>query len=115
MVVYASRVPRRVEIDQILREDQSRPKKQRHTAKRIGERLRAEYGFTGGDTILSQTWVGRDRVAHGVSCEGPGPVGADVACAIDHGGTIRHAATVLADLAEAYARHVSPFSQPPRP
>ena len=28
-------------IDQILREDQSRPKKQRHTAKRIGERLRA--------------------------------------------------------------------------
>ena len=29
-----------------------RPKKQRHTAKRIGERLRAEYGFTGGDTIV---------------------------------------------------------------
>ena len=39
-------------IDQILREDQARPKKQRHTAKRIGERLRAEYGFTGGDTIV---------------------------------------------------------------
>ena len=39
-------------IDQILREDQFRPKKQRHTAKRIGERLRAEYGFTGGDTIV---------------------------------------------------------------
>ena len=39
-------------INQILREDQSRPKKQRHTAKRIGERLRAEYGFTGGDTIV---------------------------------------------------------------
>ena len=39
-------------IDQILREDQSRPKKQRHTAKRIGERLCAEYGFTGGDTIV---------------------------------------------------------------
>ena len=39
-------------IDQILREDQYRPKKQRHTAKRIGERLRAEYGFTGGDTIV---------------------------------------------------------------
>ena len=39
-------------IDQILREDQCRPKKQRHTAKRIGERLRAEYGFTGGDTIV---------------------------------------------------------------
>ena len=39
-------------IDQSLREDQSRPKKQRHTATRIGERLRAEYGFTGGDTIV---------------------------------------------------------------
>ena len=39
-------------IDQILREDQARPKKQRHTATRIGERLRAEYGFTGGDTIV---------------------------------------------------------------
>ena len=39
-------------IDQILREDQPRPKKQRHTAKRIGERLRAEYGFMGGDTIV---------------------------------------------------------------
>ncbi len=41
-------------IDQILREDQSRPKKQRHTAKRIGERLRAEYGFTGGGRRLRQ-------------------------------------------------------------
>ena len=39
-------------IDQILRDDQHRPKKQRHTAKRIGERLRAEYAFTGGDTIV---------------------------------------------------------------
>ena len=39
-------------INQILREDQSRPKKHRHTAKRIGEHLRAEYGFTGGDTIV---------------------------------------------------------------
>ena len=39
-------------IDRILREDQARPKKQRHTAKRFGERLRAEYGFTGGDTIV---------------------------------------------------------------
>ena len=39
-------------IDQILRDDQHRPKKQRHTAKRICERLRAEYGFTGGDTIV---------------------------------------------------------------
>ena len=39
-------------IDQILRDDQDRPKKQRHTAKRICERLRAEPGFAGGDTIV---------------------------------------------------------------
>ncbi len=48
-------------IDQILREDQSRPKKQRHTAKRIGERLRAEYGFTGGDTIV-KAYVREERL-----------------------------------------------------
>ena len=34
-------------IDQILGDDQQRPKKQRHTAKRIWERLRAEHAFTG--------------------------------------------------------------------
>ena len=39
-------------IDQILRDDQPRPKKQRHTAKRIWERLRAEHAFTGGYTIV---------------------------------------------------------------
>ena len=39
-------------IDQILHDDQPRPKKQRHTAKRIWERLRAEYAFTGGYTIV---------------------------------------------------------------
>ena len=49
-------------IDQILREDQSRPKKQRHTAKRIGERLRAEYGFTGGDTIV-KAYVREQRLS----------------------------------------------------
>ena len=39
-------------IDQILEEDRSRPRKQRHTAKRIHERLRAEHGFSGGYTIV---------------------------------------------------------------
>ena len=37
-------------IDQILEEDKGRLKKQRHTAKRIFERLRDEHGFTGGVT-----------------------------------------------------------------
>ena len=39
-------------IDRILRDDKSQPKKQQHTAKRIFERLRDEYGFTGGITIV---------------------------------------------------------------
>jgi len=39
-------------IDRILEEDKSRPKKQRHTSKRIFERLRDEYGFEGGITIV---------------------------------------------------------------
>ena len=39
-------------IDQILEKDHSVPKKQRHTAKRIFERLRDEYGFRGGYTTV---------------------------------------------------------------
>lgn len=39
-------------IDEILAEDLTRPKKQRHTAKRIFERLRDEHGFDGGKTIV---------------------------------------------------------------
>src|SRR3954454_12005190 len=39
-------------IDQILLEDQSQPKKQRHTAKRVWDRLKAEHRFDGGYTIV---------------------------------------------------------------
>jgi len=39
-------------IDRILEEDKRRPAKQRHTAKRIFERLRDEHGFAGGLTIV---------------------------------------------------------------
>src|SRR5271156_404132 len=39
-------------IDRILEEDKSRPAKQQHTSKRIFERLRDEYGFGGGITIV---------------------------------------------------------------
>jgi transposase len=39
-------------IDAILEEDKTRPAKQRHTAKRIFERLKAEQGFCGGYTIV---------------------------------------------------------------
>ena len=40
-------------INQILEEDKSRLKKQRHTSKRIYERLRDEHGFVGGITIVT--------------------------------------------------------------
>ena len=39
-------------IDAILAADRASPPKQRHTAKRIFERLRAEHGFAGGYTII---------------------------------------------------------------
>ncbi|MGD9885360.1 MAG: IS21 family transposase, partial [Reyranella sp.] len=39
-------------IDQILEEDKARPAKQRHTSKRIFERLRDEHGYGGGLTIV---------------------------------------------------------------
>src|SRR6266567_904730 len=45
-------------IDRILGDGKSRPKKQLHTAKRIFERLRDEYGFTGGITIVKDYVAG---------------------------------------------------------
>jgi len=45
-------------IDRILAEDKGRPKKQQHTAKRIFERLRDEYRFTGGITIVKDYVAG---------------------------------------------------------
>ena len=39
-------------IDAILEEDKTRPAKQRHTAKRVWDRLREEHQFTGGYTIV---------------------------------------------------------------
>ena len=39
-------------IDQIMEQDHNVPNNQRHTAKRIFERLRDEYGFGGGYTTV---------------------------------------------------------------
>ena len=39
-------------IPEILEADRKAPKKQRHTAKRIFERLKEEHGFTGGKTVV---------------------------------------------------------------
>ena len=46
-------------LEEILRQDQDAPRKQRHTAKRIFERLRDEHGYTGGLTMVKgavQAW-----------------------------------------------------------
>ncbi len=49
-------------IDQILQADKRVPKKQHHTSKRIFERLRDEYGFEGGITIVKvYIFVARQR------------------------------------------------------
>ena len=42
--------PYQTRIEEIVREDEFAPRKQRHTAKRIFERLRDEFGYEGGPT-----------------------------------------------------------------
>ena len=50
-------------IDAILQEDRERPRKQRHTAKRIYQRLREEHGFGGGYTIVKD-YVRLRKLSH---------------------------------------------------
>src|ERR1700740_3371496 len=50
-------------IDAILAADEGRPKKQRHTANRIFERLRDEHGYRGGITIVKD-YVRVQRLQH---------------------------------------------------
>jgi transposase len=50
-------------IDQILEDDESRLKKQRHTARRIYDRLKDEHAFTGGYTIVKD-YVRDARLRH---------------------------------------------------
>ena len=46
-------------IDSILVEDEGRPRKQRHTSKRVFERLRDEHGYSGGITIVKDYVLAR--------------------------------------------------------
>src|SRR5271157_5554181 len=46
-------------IDRILKDDKTRPAKQRHTSKRIFERLRDEHGYAGGLTIVKDYVLGQ--------------------------------------------------------
>ena len=55
--------PWRGVIDQILEGDESPPQKQRHTARRIYDRLKEEHAFPGGYTIVKD-YVRRERLRH---------------------------------------------------
>src|SRR6516162_6376634 len=50
-------------IDGILAADEGRPRKQRHTSKRIFDRLRDEHGYSGGITIVKDYVLAR-RLRH---------------------------------------------------
>ena len=50
-------------IDELLVADEGRPRKQRHTSKRIFERLRDEHGYVGGITIIKDYVLAR-RLRH---------------------------------------------------
>jgi transposase len=50
-------------IDQILEDDKTQHKKQRHTAKRIWDRLKAEHAFKGGYTVVKD-YVREARLRH---------------------------------------------------
>jgi len=50
-------------IDQILKDDESQPKKHRHAAKRIYDRLKEEHRFTGGYMIVKD-YVRQARLRH---------------------------------------------------
>src|SRR5204863_420564 len=85
-----SRPPARPKLDpftgiigRILLEDEGRPRKQRHTSKRIFERLRDEHGYSGGITIVKDYVLARRlrqrEVCVPLRLDPPEPAGAGAA------------------------------------
>jgi hypothetical protein len=67
-------------ISEILEADKKAPKKQRHTAKRILERLRKEHGYIGGHTVVQEEvrrWKQRSAEVFMPLTHRPGEVQAD--------------------------------------
>ncbi len=100
-------------IDRILEEDKTRPRKQRHTAKRILERLRDEHGFTGGYTIVKD-YVRERRLSTQEMfvplVHPPGHAQADFGEAlVEIGGVERKAHFLAFDLPHSDACHVKAF------
>jgi len=48
-----------------LKDDKTRPAKQRHTAKGIFERLKEEHGFSGGYAIVKEYVLGEETAQPG--------------------------------------------------
>ena len=67
-------------LHQILEDDRKAPRKQRHTARRIFERLRDEHGYAGGLTIVKQAvaaWRTRSAEVFGPLAHPPGEAQVD--------------------------------------
>jgi len=100
-------------IDWILKEDETRPRKQRHTAKRILERLRGEHGFTGGYTIVKDYVRERRlrmREVFVPLVHPPGHAQADFGEAIvEIGGIERKGHFLAVDLPHSDACHIKAF------
>jgi transposase len=67
-------------LHQILEDDKKAPKKQRHTAKRIFDRLRAEHGYQGGLTMVKvavRAWRARTAEVFVPLAHPPGEAQAD--------------------------------------
>jgi len=78
------------DIDQWLKDDKERPKKQRHTAVRVFNRLRQEYDFQGSETTVRR-YVREAKLRLGVSARQvfiPSDPQAGVEAEVDWGGCI---------------------------
>lgn len=67
-------------IEEILRQDRDVHRKQRHTAVRIFKRLRSEYGYTGGYTVIKETvrqWRQKSAEVFVPLCHRPGEAQVD--------------------------------------
>ena len=100
-------------IRQVLEADKQQPRKQRHTAKRIWERLRAERGFTGGYTIVKdavRTLKARGREVFLPLVHRPGEAQADFGEALVRmGGVLRKVAFLVMALPHSDALFVQAF------
>src|ERR1700761_7285562 len=100
-------------IDQILADDKKAPRKQRHTSRRIFERLRDEHGYLGGLTVVKEavaTWRLRSAEVFVPLTHRPGEAQVDFGQAeITHDGQTATVALFVMTLPYSDALFVSAF------